>query len=495
MKILLVYPEYPETFWSFKYALKFISRQSSFPPLGLLTIAAMLPERWEIKLVDMAISSLTDKDIKWADYVFISAMSIQKESSKIVIKRCKTVGTGIVGGGPLFTTDYDEFEDVDHLVLNEAEITLPQFIRDLEDGCPKHIYTTKQWAELEETPIPLWKLAEIKKYATMCIQFSRGCPFNCDFCDVTLLFGNSMRFKNKEQIVAELESLFSQGWREGVFIVDDNFIGSKKQLKKEILPAMIEWMEKRGYPFYFNTQVSINLADDEELMRLMARAGFDTVFVGIETPNEDSLAECNKFQNKNRDLVECVRKIQSHGMQVQGGFIVGFDSDTPFIFEKMIDFIQKSGIVTAMVGLLNAPKGTTLYKRLVEENRILKEFTGDNTDFSMNFMPKMNYESLLEGYKKILRTIYSPKNYYERVITLLKNFKPFPKKKIPIHMDHIKAFIRSIWYLGIKGKERVYFWKLIAWSLFKRPKLLPLAVTFAIYGFHFRKIFENYWSV
>jgi len=492
MKILLVYPEYPETFWGFKYALKFISKKASLPPLGLLTVAAMLPKEWQKKLVDMTVATLSDRDIQWADYIFITAMSIQKESVKKVIAKCKELGAKIVAGGPLFTTEYEDFGDVDHLVLNEAEITLPRFLEDLREGRPEHIYTSDQWADIKKTPIPLWELIDMKRYATMCIQYSRGCPFKCEFCDVTLLFGHKIRNKARDHVLAELESLYSLGWRDGVFIVDDNFIGNKVELKKLILPAMIDWMEKRNYPFSFTTQASINLSDDEELMELMVQAGFNSVFIGIETPNEDSLAECDKFQNKNRDLVACVKKIQRVGLEVQAGFIVGFDSDPPSIFERLISFIQKSGIVTAMVGLLNAPRGTRLYQRLVKEGRLLKGFSGNNTDLSINFIPKMSHQMLINGYRKVLHTIYSPKYYHERILTLLRNLESSQKKKFQFRLCHLEAFFKSIWLLGIRGKGRIYYWKLILWSLFRRPQFFPLAITFAIYGFHFRKIFRNY---
>jgi radical SAM superfamily enzyme YgiQ (UPF0313 family) len=492
MKILLVYPEYPETFWSFKYALKFISKKASLPPLGLLTVAAMLPKEWQKKLVDMTVTPLSDRDIQWADYVFITAMHVQKKSVKEVIAKCKKLGAKIVAGGTLFTTEYEDFEDVDHLVLNEAEITLPRFLEDLKEGRPEHIYTSDQLADIKKTPIPLWELIDMEKYATMCIQYSRGCPFKCEFCDVTLLFGHKIRNKTRDQILAELESLYSWGWRGGVFIVDDNFIGNKVELKKIVLPAMIDWMEKRNNPFSFVTQASINLSDDDALMKLMVQAGFDLVFVGIETPHEESLAECDKFQNKNRDLVACVKKIQRFGLEVQAGFIVGFDSDPPSIFEKQIAFIQKSGIVTAMVGLLNAPRGTKLYQRLVNEGRLLKGFSGNNTDLSINFIPKMSYQMLFNGYRKVLYTIYSPKYYYERILTLLRNLESSQKKKFRLRLCHLEAFLKSIWFLGIRGKGRIYYWKLILWSLFRCPQFFPLAITFAIYGFHFRKIIRNY---
>jgi radical SAM superfamily enzyme YgiQ (UPF0313 family) len=496
LKILLVYPHYPDTFWSFRHALKFISKKAAFPPLGLLTVAAMLPKEWEKKLVDMNATALKDEDLKWADYVFISAMVVQKDSVKEVITRCKKLNTKTVAGGPLFTTGYEEFDEIDHFVLGEAEITLPLFLEDLNKGCAQPIYTSNERPNISKTPIPLWSLINMKKYSSMNIQYSRGCPFNCEFCDIIILNGHQPRTKDRDQILAELDALYSRGWRAGVFIVDDNFIGNKRKLKAETLPAMIEWMEEKKYPFAFNTEASINLADDEELMRLMVRAGFNTVFVGIETPNEESLVECNKFTNINRDLVASVKKIQNYGLEVQGGFIVGFDSDPISIFKNQINFIQKSGIVTAMVGLLNAPRGTRLYQRLKKENRLLKGFSGDNTDCSLNFIPKMNYETLINGYKHILNTIYSPKPYYERVKTLLKEYKPQKRKARPqVHFYHIKAFIKSIWFLGIKEKGRKYYWKLLALTLLRHPRSFPLSISLSVYGFHFRKIVEKYISV
>jgi len=357
MKILLVYPKYPDTFWSLKHALKFISKRATHPPLGLLTVAALLPKEWSKKLVDMNVTPLGDRDIEWADLVFVSAMSIQKASVEEVIGRCKRLGVAVVAGGPLFTTDHEGFKGIDHLVLNEAEVTLPLFLRDLENGRAKRLYTSREFPDLERTPIPLWELIDMKKYATMSIQYSRGCPFNCEFCDISVLYGRKVRTKNKDRLLAELESLYAHGWRGDVFFVDDNFIGNRRALKAEILPAIIEWMENRKYPFCFNTEASVDLSDDERLMQLMVNAGFISVFVGIETPNEESLAECNKVQNKNRDLIGSVKKLQRSGLYVTGGFIVGFDNDPPSIFERLIAFIQESGIVTAMVGLLNAPRG------------------------------------------------------------------------------------------------------------------------------------------
>ncbi|MEJ2695729.1 MAG: DUF4070 domain-containing protein [Candidatus Sulfobium sp.] len=495
MKVLLVYPKYPDTFWSFKHALKFISKKASLPPLGLLTVASMLPAEWEKKLIDMNVKPLLDEDIEGADYVFVSAMSIQGDSAREVIDRCRILGVRTVAGGPLFTGEPEGFEDVDHLVLNEAEITLPLFLEDLSNGRAKHRYTSPVWADVTETPAPLMELVDLKPYASMNIQYSRGCPFDCEFCNITVLYGRRPRTKEKEQILAELEGLYVKGWRGGVFFVDDNFIGNRSKLKKEVLPAIIDWMEKRSYPFVLSTEVSINLSDDEELMRLMVGAGFTTVFVGIESPNEESLVECQKVQNKNRDLKACVKKIQRFGLEVQAGFIVGFDNDPATIFERLIGFIQESGIVTAMVGLLNAPQGTKLYHRLQQEGRLLKAATGDNTDFSINFVPRMNPETLINGYRKIIQTIYSPRHYYARVKEFLKDYKPVQANLMHIKASHIKAALKSVVFLGILGKERFYYWRLFLWSLFTRPRLLPMAITFTIYGFHFRKIFENHYRL
>jgi radical SAM superfamily enzyme YgiQ (UPF0313 family) len=491
MKILLVNPDIPLTFWSFKNALKFISKKAVIPPLGLLTVAAMLPREWETKLVDMTTTKLRDRDIQWADYVFITAMLIQQKSADQIIERCREIGAKVVVGGPLFTSLPEQYVHVDHLVLKEAELTLPLFIKDLQEGCPRKVYNTHEKADLHQTPIPLWNLIKRKKYAMMCIQYSRGCPFGCDFCDVTTLFGHKIRTKTTKQVLDELESLYALGWRDEVFFVDDNFIGNKSRVKTELLPAVIDWMRRRKYPFSFNTQASINLADDEELMALMVQAGFDCVFIGIETPNEDSLIECNKVQNKGRDLVACVKKIQRSGMQVQAGFILGFDSDKPSAFDALIQFIQKSGVVTAMVGLLNAPRGTKLYHRLMMENRLSEAATGDNTNFSMNFVPKMGIEDLLKGYKKVVSTIYSPRNYYERVLTFLRDYKPGKNNRVRFRFCDVKAFLRSTWRLGIIGKGRLAYWKLIFWSL-RSPRYLHLAVTLAICGFHFRTMFESY---
>jgi radical SAM superfamily enzyme YgiQ (UPF0313 family) len=493
VKILMVYPRYPDTFWSFRHALKFISKKANFPPLGLLTVAAMLPEAWEKKLVDMNVSSLSDENIKWADYVFLSAMVVQKESAKEVIARCNKLKTKVVAGGPLFTTGHEEFAGIDHFVLGEAEATLPQFLNDMAKGQLQHVYTSDERPDISQTPVPMWSLLNMNHYSAMSLQYSRGCPFDCDFCDIIVLNGHRPRTKGSQQMINELEALYRHGWRGSLFIVDDNFIGNKRKLKAETLPAMSAWSRGKKYPFLFFTEASINMADDEELMELMVKAGFNRVFVGIETPNEDSLIECNKLQNRNRDLADAVKKIQRHGFEVMGGFILGFDSDPASIFSKQIHFIQKSGIVTAMVGLLNAPKGTKLYQRLKKENRLLNNFSGDNTDFSMNFVPKMKYETLMNGYKYVLDTIYSPRHYYERVVTFLKEYRPRVSPGITkLRLSHIRGFFRALWVLGFMDRGRRYFWRLVFTTLLKRPRKLPVSLGLSLSGFHFRKVVEGY---
>ncbi|MFN7037770.1 MAG: B12-binding domain-containing radical SAM protein [Bellilinea sp.] len=486
---MLVYPKFPDTFWSFRYALQFIRKKASSPPLGLLTVAALLPEEWQLRLVDLNTHSLTDEDIQWAEVVMVSAMVVQRQSTREVIARCKTAGKRIVAGGPLFLGEWRDFPEVDHFVLNEGEITLPLFLQDWEKGSPQRVYTTDEFADLSQSPVPRWELLNTRHYDSLSIQYSRGCPFNCDFCNVTAMLGHRPRTKSADQIIAELDAMYRLGWRRNIFFVDDNFIGNRKQLKEEILPALIRWRQgKKGC--HFITEASINLADDPALMQMMVEAGFTSVFVGIETPAEESLAECHKGQNLRRNLVESVRRLQQFGLQVMGGFIVGFDSDQPNIFQQQLEFIQKTGIVTAMVGMLQAPYGTMLYQRLEREGRLMVEMTGSNTDGSTNILPKMGLDTLKQGYRRLIGELYNPKMFYERVRTFLENYNP-PRLNVSIHWEEVYAFFTSLWRLGVLGRERKEYWRLFFWTLWKYPRKFALAITFAIYGYHFRQVFQN----
>jgi radical SAM superfamily enzyme YgiQ (UPF0313 family) len=490
MNVLLLYPEFPDTFWSFKHALSFVGKKASLPPLGLLTVAAMLPPDWAKRLVDVNVGNLRDDDLEWADCVFISAMTVQRGAAHRLVARCKAAGLRVVAGGPLFQSEHEQFEEVDHFVLNEAESTLPAFLADLAQGRAKPFYKAEEFPDLHDSPRPMWELLELKRYGSMAIQFSRGCPFNCDFCNVTALFGHKSRTKSSQQIVSELDGLYALGWRGDVFFVDDNFIGKKAFLKTDLLPSLIEWRKgKAGNTFY--TEASINLADDARLMDMMAKAGFSRVFIGIETPDEACLAECSKAQNRNRDLVEDVRRIQRAGLQVQAGFIVGFDHDAPSIFQRQIDFIQNSGIVTAMVGLLQAPPGTRLFERMKTAGRIRGESSGDNVDGTTNIIPAMGFETLVDGYKGILRYIYSPKHYYARIRTFLREYRP-QRIHRRLQFSHLLALARSFYRLGIAGKERWQYWRLLFWTQFRCPRLLPEAVMLSIYGYHFRMVCERH---
>lgn len=487
MRVLMVYPEFPDTFWSFKHALKFIHKKVSNPPLGLMTISALLPSEWERKLVDTNIHGLKKEDILWADMIFISAMDVQRASVKEIVQQVKKYRKFIVAGGPLFTGEYSEFPEIDVFILNEGELTLPSFLDDLTKGRElKRVYSSSEFADITLSPVPDITQIRMNEYDCMSVQFSRGCPFHCNFCNVTALLGHFPRTKTATQVIAEVDQLYAAGWRRNIFFVDDNFIGNKNVIKNEILPALIEWKKgKEGC--HFITEASINMADDPELMDLMTEAGFVNIFIGIETPNADSLAECEKSQNTNRDLIHNIRLIQNHGMQVMAGFIVGFDNDPPDIFDQMISFIQRSGIVTAMVGLLQAPFGTKLYSQLQSEGRIINEMSGDNSDGTTNIVTRIEPNQLRTGYFNVMQEIYSPRMLYARIKTFLQQFTP-KSEPVFLQVNEILAFYKSVVLMGFNLKEAGYYWRLLFWTLKNDIKKFPMAVTLTIYGYHFRTI-------
>lgn len=484
--VLLLYPEFPDTFWSFKHALKFVRKRAALPPLGLLTVAAMLPAGWHKRLVDLNVARLDDANLDWADVVMISGMIAQRETARALIERCRAAGKTVVAGGPLFTSEHEDFPGVDHFVLNEAELTLPGFLQDFEAGRARRIYTSYGFADLAATPVPLWELADLRRYGSLSLQYSRGCPFDCEFCDVTAKFGHRSRTKSAAQVLAELDALAAARWRGGVFFVDDNFIGNRRKLSAEMLPALIGWQRSHRHRFTFYTEASINLADDMELTRQIVAAGFDAVFIGIETPDEAGLAECNKRQNRGRDMIADINRLQRAGLEVQGGFIVGFDSDTASIFRRQLEFIQKSGITTAMVGMLTALPGTRLFERMKQEGRLLGPSSGNNGDGTTNFLPRMDLQKLRDGYRELVKAIYTPSSYYRRARTFLREFHP-PKASFQWNLKALAAFGRSAFSLGVIGRERVQFWRLLAWTTCRRPRLLQVAVKLAIVGHHFRR--------
>ncbi|MBU1083442.1 B12-binding domain-containing radical SAM protein [Patescibacteria group bacterium] len=490
MNILFIYPEIPDTFWSFKYALKFIHKKAALPPLGLITIAAMLPKEWNKKLVDLNVDKLINEDLQWADYVFISGMIIQRDSAKRIIKLCNEAHIPVVAGGPLFTMEHEEFPLVDHFILGEAEDILQQFVDDIsQQRIPKRVYQSTGVPDIKKTPVPMWRLLNLSSYAVMSIQCSRGCPNDCNFCNVTTLFGKRVRIKTAEQIIAELDGLYQAGWRGSVFFADDNFIARKMFLTKKLLPALVKW--QKGKNIAFTTQTTVDLADNDELMKLMVDGGVRTVFIGIETPIEASLVSCKKRSNINRDMVLDIKKMQRAGLQVYGGFIVGFDDEPTDVFQKVTNFIQQSGVVVAMIGILQAPPGTALYKERKQQGRILEgKLSGNNFD-STNIIPKISLSDLCEGYASILKGVYSPKPYYLRIRTFLQEYN-LPKIQSKVHMTEISAAFRAIILFGFKGKKgeksRRYFWQLMFWTLFRRPKSIPLALTMVVYGYHFAKV-------
>jgi radical SAM superfamily enzyme YgiQ (UPF0313 family) len=489
MNVLLLYPEFPNGFWSFKYALKFIGCKAALPPLGLVTVAAMLPKAWNLRLVDMNVRKLEDSDLSWADCALISAMVVQRQSAKETIARCNKAKVPIVAGGPLFTEESEQFPDVDHLILGEAEEIFPRFLADFEAGCAARSYKAPGYSDIKTAPVPRWDLLDMKQYASMSVQFSRGCPFDCDFCDITVLFGRRPRVKTPEQMIAELDALWRAGWNDGIFFVDDNFIGNKPYLKKTLLPALIAWQNSHRKSVSFYTEVSINLADDEELVRQMVTAGFNRVFIGIETPEEQSLFGCNKLQNTGRDLTASIKKLQRMGLEVQAGFIVGFDGDTFSTFERMLKFIQASGIPTAMVGILQAFPRTKLYQRLLLEGRIKGIVSGDSVNDLTNVIPKlMSTKELSAGFVCLVHDIYAPKHYYQRVRTFLKEYHPARVRGASLDWQHFLALVRSFLYLGVLGRERFYYWGLLVWMLFLHPRLFPAGVTHAIFGHHFFEV-------
>lgn len=492
--ILLVYPKIPSnTYWSFKYALKLIKKRSAMPPLGLITLAALFPEKYNLKLVDMNVETLKKEDIIWADAVFISAMIVQKESMEKVVAACNSLKTTVIAGGPYPTSSWQEISGVDHLVLGEVEDMFKNFLTDLENGTGQKVYPLPKRPDMSNSVIPRFDLLNMKAYSSMSIQHCRGCPFKCEFCDIWKIYGNKPRLKNPSRVVRELDTLYALGWRGPIFIVDDNFIGNKKQVKKDLIPALKKWQQEHNHAYRFFTEASINIADDEELLAGMRDAGFNEVFVGIETPSKESLKETGKTQNLKTDMTRSIRTIQKHGLEVMAGFILGFDNDTEDIFNRLIAFIQKAGIPKAMVGLLTALPGTNLYNRLKKENRILFESSGNNTHtLSTNFKTTMDCLRLKDGYKTVLASLYDSnlKNYFIRCNNLMDNLGDTKYFRRNIRFSEIMTLFRSLLYQPFTPYGYQYL-KFIIRNFIKNQKIFSEAIKFSIEGHHFHTITQE----
>jgi radical SAM superfamily enzyme YgiQ (UPF0313 family) len=486
---LLIYPKIPDTYWSFKYAMPFVERKALMPPLGLATIAAMIPNSYDVRIVDMNVEELTDEMLARADLVLVSAMIVQKDSFEDVVARANSLGVPVVAGGPYATSCQADIAGVDYFVLNEGEVTFPRFLADYENGSPRRIYTDATKPSITETPVPRYDLLKMQWYDSVPVQFSRGCPFNCEFCDIVSLFGNRTRTKTPEQFLREMDAAAATGFRGSLFIVDDNFIGNKRKVK-ELLRHIVSWQREHDYPFALSTEASINLAYDEELLDLMVDAGFTMVFVGIETPCAESLESAGKMQNLKQDLVESIHTIQRRGIDVTGGFIIGFDSDPEDIFDRQIEFIEELSIPTAMVGLLMALPNTRLYDRLKEEGRILSLSSGNNThDIVINFRTKMPEEVLAAGYKRVIAEVYDPRNYFNRCLALMKRMPS--GKNAPKHGSvkmvrprELRALFRSLVWQTFSpyGLEYVRY---VVRGLLINPALVVRMITWAVLGHHY----------
>lgn len=494
-KALLVYPAFPPSYWSFRYALELAGKRSAMPPLGLVTVAAMFPEHWRLRVVDMNVEELTEADLDWADLVLTSTMVVQQASLGEVIARCHRMGKPVAVGGPHPTTFHADIPGADHYLLDEVEQTFRRFVDDWEAGRAEPVYRPASKPAIAAAPIPRFDLLDLDAYASMALQFSRGCPFDCEFCDITKLFGRVPRTKSTAQMLAELDRLHELGWRGSVFLVDDNFIGNKKEALR-LLPALADWQRERGYPFDFYTEASVNLAGLEPLLDAMVEAGFTMTFLGIESPNPAALKRTKKTQNTDRGddrhLLHAVQAIQAKGIEVSGGFILGLDGDGPEVFDAQVGFIQEAGIPMAMVGLLTALRGTDLHARLGREGRLLAESTGNNVEISLNFEPELERGVLIDGYRRVLDTLYDRGlvSYFERCWTLLSRLGHSPRRRARVGRSEVLAFLRSL-RLQVLSRQGPAYVKLLVRTLLYRPGLFDHAVRLAIKGLHFRKFTEQ----
>jgi len=491
MNGLLIWPRFPISYWGVHYTVSLLRKGAIMPPLGPITVAALCPSDWNLRLIDLNIEELSDSDLQWADIVLMSGMAIQHSSMTEVLRRCKHAGVRSVVGGPHATSSPERLEDADHLVLDEGEITLPAFFKDLQAQCPQRMYRAgNRKPDVTKTPIPRFDLLKMESYVSMCIQYSRGCPFACEFCDITTLYGRNPRTKTPQQLVAEIQALYDLGFRGEIFLVDDNFIGNKKNVKL-MLPELIAWQKAHNYPYWLYTEASINLADDEELLDLMGKANFHSVFIGLESPSLESLRETHKFQNLQGNMLDKVHNIQKHGIEVMAGFIVGFDSDTEDIFDRQIEFITQAKIPRAMIGPLNAMPNTELWERLKREGRLQADFEGDTCGFC-NFQTSLAPVTLARGYRRVLATLYSPENFFGRMYALVDSLDCTRNQTLKrINWRTFWRWTRIctpafMWLLFLDANRAQYL-RFMLWVLRRHPQKFLFALTRTLAGYHFIK--------
>lgn len=489
MKALLIYPLFPPTFWSYEKILELVDRKVLLPPLGLITVAAILPREWELKLVDRNIRSVTEAEWQWADLVIFSAMIVQQQDLLAQIQQAKQRGKLVAVGGPYPTSVPHELEDAgaDFLVLDEGEITLPMFIEALARGETSGVFRTTEKPSVTETPIPRYDLLELDAYDSMSVQFSRGCPFQCEFCDIIVLYGRKPRTKTPSQLLKELDYLYELGWRRGVFMVDDNFIGNKRNVRL-LLKELKIWQAQHQYPFKFNTEASIDIAEDTELMELMVECNFDAVFLGIETPDEDSLELTKKFQNTRTSLSESVNKIIAAGIRPMAGFIIGFDGEKKDAANRIVNFVEEAAIPTAMLSMLQVLPNTALWHRLEKEGRLRNNIKQDiNQTTLINFVPTRPVEDIAREYIDAFWQLYDPEVFLDRTYRcFLKLGAPKCKTpfKIPSWLD-IKALGTVIWRQGFKRKTRWQFWHHLFSIMVHNPAVWEHYLTICAHNEHF----------
>jgi radical SAM superfamily enzyme YgiQ (UPF0313 family) len=493
MRVLLVYPLFPKTFWSYEKILELVNRKVLLPPLGLITVAAILPQAWEFKLVDRNVRDITEAEWKWADMVILSAMIVQKDDLLDIIREAKRRGKPVACGGPYPTSmpEVPQAAGVDYLILDEGEITLPMFVEAIALGETSGTFRTQEKPDVTITPVPRFDLLEFDAYDSMSVQFSRGCPFQCEFCDIIVLYGRKPRTKAPEQLLAELDYLYELGWRRGVFMVDDNFIGNKRNVKL-LLEALKVWQQEHQYPFRFNTEASVDLAADQELMDLMMDCYFDAVFLGIETPDEDSLQMTKKFQNTRSSLLEAVEAITKTGLRVMAGFIIGFDGEKSGAGDRIVRFAELTGIPTTTFAMLQALPHTALWHRLEKEGRLRTKNGNLNQTTLMNFEPTRPVEEIAREYVEAFCALYEPNAYLDRVYSyFLKLGGPRIKApaKLPTLID-LKALSIIVWRQGIKRETRGKFWHHLFSIIQKNPAVWEHYLIVCAHNEHFMEYRE-----